>query len=283
MSSRGPAEEDLDEVEQHRMPLLDHLKELRYRLLVSAAALGVSLCVSLAFVSDILEFLKAPVTVALAEVNKSGGLTILTPFEGIQVWLNVAFIGAGVLASPVVAYQIWAFIAPGLYSSERKVVLPLALSSTALFLGGAAFAYEVMFPFAFPFFFSVVDADVTLSIQGYLSSITKMLIAFGVCFQLPIGTFFLARTGLIDHRDMMRAFRYSFVGIFLVAAIITPPDPLSQLIVAAPLTILYGVSIVVAWAFHHQGGDSRAYRSRSTPPRAARPRAAPPARATSRP
>lgn len=246
---RSPGDpENLDEVEQFRMPLIEHLRELRTRILVSAVALGVGLAVSLAFVDEILAFMTAPVREALAAEHIEGGLAIVgSPFEGITVWLNVAMIGAVVLASPVITYQGWAFVAPGLYQTERKMVVPLAFSSTALFLGGAGFAYYVMFPYAFPFFFTVVDADVSLSIAGYLSSTLKMLVAFGASFQMPIATFFAARLGLIDHRDMISGFRYSIVGIFTLAAIITPPDIMSQFIVAVPLLGLYAVSIVVAW------------------------------------
>lgn len=249
MSVRA-GEGELDEVEQHRMPLLDHLRELRYRLLVAVAALGIGLVVSLAFVDEILMVLTAPMDEVLASGEITGSLSIVnSPFEGIAVWFNVALIGGAVLASPIVTYQLWAFIAPGLYQTERRMVVPLALSSTALFLLGGAFAYEVMLPYVLTYGFQVVDASVNLSIHGYLSSIVKMLIAFGACFQLPVGTFFCARTGLVDHRDMMSAFRYSLVGIFVVAAIITPPDPLSQLVVAIPLIVLYGISIGVAFLF----------------------------------
>lgn len=240
----------LDEVEQYRMPLLDHLRELRTRLLMSVVALGVGFAISLAFVNDILLFITSPVKEALAANGIGGGLAIVnSPFEGMTVWMHAAFIGAVVISSPVIAYQLWAFVAPGLYQTERKLVAPLALSSTGLFFAGAAFAYYVIFPYAFPFFFTVVDADVSLSIEGYLSAVLKMLIAFGVSFQLPIATFFLARLGFIDHRDMTSTFRYAIVGIFIVAAIITPPDVLTQTLLAIPLIILYVLSIGVAWMF----------------------------------
>lgn len=240
----------LDEVEQYRMPLLDHLRELRNRLLMSVAAVTVGFCISLAFVNDILEFITAPVRDALAANGIGGGLAIVnSPFEGMTVWMHAAFIGAIVLSSPIIAYQLWAFVAPGLYQTERKMVAPLAFSSTALFFAGAGFAYYVIFPYAFPFFFTVVDADVSLSIQGYLGAVLKMLVAFGVSFQLPIATFFAARLGFIDHVDMRSSFRYAIVAIFVVAAIITPPDVLTQTLLAIPLILLYILSIGVAWMF----------------------------------
>jgi sec-independent protein translocase protein TatC len=242
--------EPMDEVEQYRMPLLDHLRELRDRLLYALAALVIGVCISLAFVDDILHFATAPVKEALAKAGVEGSLALVnSPFEGMQVWMHAALIGGITLASPVIAWQVWAFVAPGLYQTERKFVAPLALSSTALFIGGGAFAYWVIFPIAFPFFFTVVDAEVSLSIQGYLDAVLKLIIAFGASFQLPIATFFLARMGLIDARDMIRGFRYSVVAIFAVAAVITPPDVLSQSLLAAPLMVLYFVSVFVAWLF----------------------------------
>lgn len=246
----GPLDsEDLDEVEQYRMPLLDHLRELRTRMIYSMVALGICFVISMAFVQDILAFVTAPVRDAFATNGIEGSITILSPFEGMLVWMNASLIGGITLASPIMAYQVWAFIAPGLYQTERRFVVPLALSSTALFFAGAAFAYFVIFPYAFPFFFTVVDAEVNLSIQMYLSAVLRMLVAFGASFQLPIATFFLARMGLIDHRDMIKWFRYSIVAIFVVAAIITPPDVLTQTLLAIPLCILYALSIGVAWLF----------------------------------
>ncbi|MEQ1565717.1 MAG: twin-arginine translocase subunit TatC [Myxococcota bacterium] len=249
-AGRSPEPEPLDEVEQYRMPLIEHLRELRNRLMYAIAAAVVGFLISLAFVDDILHFVTAPVTDTLEALNIEGGLSLVnSPFEGMQVWLNAALIGAVTLSSPVIAYQVWAFVAPGLYQTERKYVAPLAFSSTALFLAGAGFAYYVIFPVAFPFFFTVVEAEVSLSIEGYLNAVLKLLVAFGACFQLPVGAFFLARLGLIDGRDMIKAFRYSVVGIFVVAALITPPDVLSQLLLAAPLMVLYFVSVGVAWMF----------------------------------
>lgn len=242
-------DQDLDEVEQYRMPLLDHLRELRNRLIYSVLALAVAFGVSLAFVQDIVSFLTAPVRGALADAGINGDLTIINPLEGVQVWLNAAFIGAVAFASPVIAYQLWAFIAPGLYQTERRVVIPLAISSTGLFFAGGAFAYYVIFPYAFPFFFTIIDVKVNLSIASYLSAVLRMFVAFGACFQLPIATFFLARLGFIDHRDMIQWFRYAIVAIFIVAAVITPPDVITQILLALPLCVLYVISIGVAKMF----------------------------------
>lgn len=242
---------DLDEVERHRMPLMEHLRELRNRLLIAIAAVVVGMLASMAWVEDSIKFLLEPANVALRAMGKDPlvSVVIIDPFEGMSTWMNVAIMGGVLLASPVVAYQFWAFIAPGLYHSERRMVVPLALTSTGLFFAGAAFCYYVMFPFAFPFFFNVLDVGVQLSVQAYLSAVLRMVVAFGVCFQLPVATFFASRMGLIDHRDMIEGFRYAIVGIFVVAALITPPDVLSQALLALPLVGLYIISIGVAFAF----------------------------------
>lgn len=246
---QSAGEEPLDEVDQFRMPLLEHLKELRTRLMWSIGTLVITFAISLVFSKDIIAFLTQPVDAALLEAGVEGGIAILGPFEGIYAWLRAAFLGSVLLGSPMLAWQVWGFVAPGLYKTERRVVLPLTLSSTLLFVSGAAFAYYAIFPLAFPFFFTVIDASINLSIQSYLSAVVKMMLAFGACFQLPVGAFFLARMGLIDHRDMIAYFRYAVVGIFVIAALITPPDILTQSLLALPLVGLYAVGILVARIF----------------------------------
>jgi len=151
-------------------------------------------------------------------------------------------------ASPIISYQVWQFIAPGLYRTERRVVLPLSVSSFLLFAMGSAFCYYVIFPYAFPFFIGVIDdTAVQISVAGYLSAVLRMMVAFGACFQLPVGSWFLARMGLIDHKDMAGFFRYAVVIIFLLAAVITPPDPLTQVLLAIPMVLLYAVGMFVAY------------------------------------
>ncbi|NCG21545.1 MAG: twin-arginine translocase subunit TatC, partial [Rhodobacterales bacterium] len=169
-----------------------------------------------------------------------------SPFEGFYTYLRVALFGGVAIASPVIMFQLWQFVAPGLYNSERRVVIPLAFTSTVLFFSGAAFCYYAIFPYAFPFFLSVLDLEASLSVSGYLSAVIKMMGAFGLCFQLPVITWFAARMGLIDHRDLIDSFRYAVVGIFVIAAVITPPAPLTQSLLAGPLIILYIISIGVA-------------------------------------
>jgi sec-independent protein translocase protein TatC len=239
------------EPDDFRMPLIEHLKELRQRLIRAIGAVLVGIGVSLFYTDEIIAWLRAPLDDALLSTGVQGGLALVnSPFEGVSVWMRVAVLGGLALASPVVAYQGWAFVAPGLYQQERRVVVPLTLSSTGLFLGGGLFCYYVVLPRTFPFLLQVVEVTSALSLEGYLASMVQIMIAFGLCFQLPVVTWFLARMGLIDHRDLIRFFRYAIVAIFVVAAVVTPDSSMiTQVFLAGPLTLLYGVSIGVAWVF----------------------------------
>jgi len=236
------------DVDEYRMPLLEHLRELRDHLVVALVALFISCFVSFLFAADIFDWLVEPMNLALEERGE-GTMAITDPLEGVITYLKVALLAGGFFASPVLFHQGWMFVAPGLYEQERKVVVPLVVASTTLFLGGAAFGYFVIFEYGFAFFLSVIDLETAavLSINSYLGTATKLLLAFGACFQLPVVTFFLARIGLIDHKDMISKFRYAVVGIFIVAAFITPPDPLTQSLMAGPLIVLYTASIGIVW------------------------------------
>lgn len=262
-----------DNPEDHRMPILEHLRELRYRVLVSAGALVVGLILGITVEKRIEHFVTAPIRVLLvpkAEWNEmdawyahatealaalspgkvDGHLAITGATEGMYVWMNMGLIGGALLASPILAWQVWQFVAPGLYGTERRVVVPLTAASTALFLLGTSFCYLVIFPLSFPFFLQAVDATPTISIDNYLETFIWMMGSFGLCFQLPIGVFFLARLGLIDHRDMYWFFRYAVVVIFVLAAVLTPqPDVLSQCLLAIPLILLYILGMGVAFVF----------------------------------
>ncbi len=236
------------DVESHRMPLMEHLLELRTRMMWSIGALFLGVGISFAVVEDIYFWLTSPFMDAILESGMDGGLALVnSPFEGFYTYLRVALVGGVAISAPMIAYQVWQFIAPGLYKSERRVVIPLAVTSTTLFFSGAMFCYYAIFPYAFPFFLQVIDIEASLSVSGYLTAVIKMMGAFGLCFQLPVITWFAARMGLIDHRDLIDSFRYAIVGIFVIAAVITPPDPLTQSLLAGPLIILYTISIGVAW------------------------------------
>ena len=241
-----------DAVDGFRMPLLEHLRELRDRLVVSIITIAICVFVAFFFANEIWDVLVAPMNVALEGRGEgTSTMAITDPLEGVFTYLKVAVLAGFFVSTPVVFHQLWMFIAPGLYDTERRMVIPLMLASTSLFLGGAAFGYFVIFRYGFEFFLSVIDPETAavISINSYLLTATKLLVAFGACFQLPVVVFFLARIGLIDARDMIKSFRYAIVAIFCISAFITPPDPLTQLLMAGPLVTLYGVGIGIAAIF----------------------------------
>jgi len=257
------SEDEAPELEASRMPLLGHLKELRDRLIKAAIGIAAGMVISLVFVQDLIKALRRPFDLgcitAEAQMREAGYLAVgeeftcklgvvNSLFEGVYTWLWTALLAGLLIAMPVVAFQIWGFIAPGLYKSERRMVYPLSFASSGLFATGAAFCYFVLLPIAMPFFLTIIpDMATSLSIRGYLGGIATMMISFGVCFQLPVVVWFLAKLGLIDHKDMTGSFRYAVVAMFIVAALITPPDPITQTALAIPLIVLYGIGIVVAY------------------------------------
>lgn len=237
-----------DPVEAYRMPLMEHLHELRSRLIWALGTTIVTVLACMSLADHIWAFIVAPMNQALQETGR-GTMAMTDPLEGFMTYLKVAALAGVALASPMIFYQIWKFVAPGLYPKEQKAIVPLVISSTVLFLLGVAFGYFVIFQYAFPYFLQITTEDVeaVLSINSYLDMASKLLFAFGICFQMPVVVWFLSRIGLINHRDMIKGFRYSVVGIFVVAAILTPPDVMSQTLMAMPLLVLYGLSIFVAY------------------------------------
>jgi sec-independent protein translocase protein TatC len=239
------------EVDDYAMSLMDHLKELKTRVMVSIFALAIGFVICMVFAEDIYSVLARPMVAALAVREGGGNMTIIAPLEGVITWLRVGFYGGIVLAFPVISHQIWLFVAPGLHKHERTHVLPLAFCSVCLMLLGAAFGYFVIFKFGFPFFLRIMStgAEANISLASYLSTSLKLMLGFGLCFQLPVVIYFCARMGMLDARDMVEKFRYGIVIIFLVSAVMTPPDPMTQVLMAGPLTVLYGLSIGVAYLF----------------------------------
>ena len=258
------------------MPLLEHLRELRNRVMKGGAALLVCVAICMAFSHYIIDFLAAPIRQVLAgeeptgqmdllyvwltsplqsvpgwsmltEGKAAGKLTIRGSLEGIYTYMRVGFLGGAFMASPVLAYQLWRFVGPGLYKTEKRVVIPLTFFSTLLFFVGAAFAYFIILPIAFRFFVSVLNAEALLSIDDALRTVVRIMVAFGLCYQLPVVVWFFARLGLIDHKDLLKGFRYAVVAIFVLAALLTPPDIITQFLLGVPLIVLYVVGIVVAF------------------------------------
>ena len=232
------------------LPIVEHLVELRDRVVWSALATLIGVAISFYYVEPIWDFLVAPLNQALEATGK-GSLAIHDIFEGIITQLKVSILAGVLLASPVIFHQIWKFVFPALTESEAKLILPVSITSTVLFMGGVTFGYSVIFQYLFPFALEVTADNVesVLSINAYLGTSTKLLLAFGLCFQLPVIVFILAKLGLVHHRDLMTFFRYAVVLILIISALLTPPDPLSQILMAIPLILLYAVSIGVAYIF----------------------------------
>src|SRR5881398_2625013 len=231
-----------------RMPLTAHLEELRWRIVRALVAVGVGFSVCYAFSEHIFAFLLHP----LAALRPSEALVIGTGVtEAFFTKLKVSFIAGIFAASPVIFFQAWRFIAPGLYEKEKRLAVPFSIAATAFFLTGAAFCYWFVFPVAYRFFleeFVSISVAPQIRISEYLTFASRMLLAFGITFELPVVTFFLARVGVVTHRTLLGTWRYATVVIFIVAAVLTPgPDVASQLLMATPLLVLYWLSIGVAW------------------------------------
>jgi sec-independent protein translocase protein TatC len=231
-----------------KQTFIEHLEELRKRLIVSLIAIGIGFIICYIFSKEIFSFLMMPLQRALP----SGATMIFTtPAEAFFTYMKVGLLVGVFAASPIVLYQIWLFVAPALYSHEKRYVIPFVSSSTILFVGGAAFGYFIVFP-TFAKFFMHFATDFILPaprLKESFSFCAMLLITFGLTFELPLFIFFLAKVGVIDSRMLARNRKYVIVLIFIVAAILTPPDPLSQVMMAVPLVALYEASIWVAKIF----------------------------------
>lgn len=234
--------------EDEPMTLLGHLGELRRRLtrVIIVIILGFIACYGIS--EGIYDFLSSPLKAALPEGSK---LIYTSPQGAFFTYMKVALMASVFLTSPLTFYQIWSFIAPGLYKEEKGVVIPLAVLSAFFFLAGAAFCYLLVFPIAFQFFMGFATDMIVpmISVEEYLGFAIKLLIAFGVVFEMPLFAYFLARMGLLTPEFMRRQRKYAVLAIFIVAAILTPPDVFSQVLMALPMLFLYEVSIYVTiWA-----------------------------------
>lgn len=247
-----PEDED-DEIEASRAPLLDHLLELRGRLIVCILAILVGFVISFIFAGQLYLFLVEPFSQAAAAVRGAAQpleLIYTGPFEFFFAKVKLALFGGIVLAFPVIAYQVYAFIAPGLYRRERATVLPYLIASPVLFLAGAALVYYFVLPFAMRFALGqeVNTADGTsielmTRVSEYLSLVTTLILAFGFAFQMPVVMSLAGRAGIISAQMLRKGRRYAIVGIFVFAAIVTPPDPFSQIILGLAIMGLYELSI----------------------------------------
>ncbi len=236
--------ENLDLNDGSKMPFLAHLTELRRRLVICCIAVGVGFGVSYYFSKTIFKVMMMP----LLDVLPEGSSLIYTNLpEAFFTYLKIGLWGGVVLALPVIFYQLWGFVAPGLYRKERKYAIPFVIWSCLLFLVGAVFGYLVVFPFGFKFFLKFSDETIRAlpAMAQYFSFSLKLLFGFGLIFELPVIMVFLARMGLVNAKFLSKQRKFAFLLIFVVGAILTPPDIISQLFMAGPLIILYEVSIVL--------------------------------------
>ncbi len=239
------------------MPLLDHLIELRQRMLYSVIALFVAFLFCFYFAQELFDFLVQPLADLLIEREGSRGTRRLIFTDLTEVFfthIKIAFFFGAFISAPIFLTQFWLFVAPGLYKKEKGALAPFLMATPVLFFLGAALVYYVLFPLAWRFFLSfetmggagTLPIELEAKVNEYLSLVMKLIFAFGLCFQLPVIMTLLARVGLATSKGMAKKRKYAIVGVFIVAAVLTPPDPISQLSLALPVILLYEVSILMA-------------------------------------
>jgi len=232
-------EESPEEPKRSSMPFLDHIEELRWRLIKSIIIIAVMGGVSFGFADYVFKF----VTMPLGDVNLH-----FTEITGsFYAYLKVSFIAGLFAASPIVLYQLWKFIGPGLYPGEKRAVLPMVLFSTLLFLIGAGFCFFIVLPFALDFLINYGEEVMTpiITVSSYVSFAGLLLIAFGIAFQLPVVGYFLGSIGVISSRFLSKGRPYAAVSILIGAAVLSPPDIFTQVLLAGPLYLLYEITIVI--------------------------------------
>jgi len=242
-----PPDEEDDLLGVGKMSFLEHLDELRKRIVRSCLAVAVGILVTFAYINPIFNFILAPTRKALPPGVK---LIYTQPGEAFSLYITVALIAGAVVAAPYIMYQVWMFIAPGLYSNEKRMAIPFVLFTTIGFVAGALFNHYISFPFMMAFFASFNTPDLAFmpKLEDVFGLYTKMLIGMGLVFQMPTIVYFLARIKLITARFLAKNFKYAFLIIFVVAAVITPTgDMMTQAIFAAPMVGLYLLSIAIAW------------------------------------
>jgi sec-independent protein translocase protein TatC len=233
--------------------LRPHLVELRKRLGLSVLSIFIAFIIAFVFHEAILEWITAPLNEALAQVaslSKKAADGMVTTHQvggAFFVAIKVSFFAGLLAALPFILYQLWLFIAPGLYSNEKKMILPFVVGGSLMFFIGVMFAYYVVTPFGFQFLITFGSFLYTplINIEDYVGFFTKIMMGFGIAFELPVFAYFLALLGLVTDKTLKDFFRYAVLIIFVLAALLTPPDVLTQLLMAAPLILLYGVSILI--------------------------------------
>ena len=241
----------IGDIDDSKAPLLDHLIELRGRLLKCVYALFISGAVCFYFSEQLFAILVHPLKEAFGD---GGGRLVYTKlYEAFFVQIKIAAFGAFCLSFPIIANQLWAFVAPGLYAKEKRALLPFIIATPFLFAMGASLAYFVVMPTAFHFFLGYQGSESGLQVEAlpsadsYLGLVMQFILAFGICFLLPVLLMLLNRAGFVTRAQLISMRRYMIVGAFILAAVLTPPDVVSQLMLAIPLLLLYEITIVAIW------------------------------------
>lgn len=247
-------EEETDDLSSSRMPFMAHLVELRTRVVKILLAVALGFGVSYPFKEQLLGFIVGP----LKAVLPPGQRLVYTGLpEAFFTYLKICALSGFLITLPLTLYQLWAFIAPGLYKKERRYALGFVVATTMLFLGGAIFGYQVVFPYGFQFFVGF-ESDLIQplpALNQYISFSVRLLLAFGAVFELPIVMFFLARMGLVTDKFLRKNRKWAILLVFVVGAIFTPPDVVTQFLMAGPMLILFEVSIVIVKIFAKQSDD----------------------------
>jgi len=236
-----------------KMGFLEHLDELRVRIIRSAVAVAAGMVVAFLFIDRIVNFVLTPTRRMLPPGSR---LIYTQPGEAFGLYVQVAMMAGGLLAAPVIMFQMWRFIAPGLYAREKKLAIPFVALTTAGAVGGAAFSHYVLFPFLIAFFGTFNSSDLAFMprLEDVFDLYTKMLLGMCVVFQIPTLAFFLARMRLVTARFLWRNFGYAFLLIFIIAAVLTPStDAWNQTLFAVPMVALYSISILIVWAAQPKG------------------------------
>ncbi len=234
----------MSKTDTSEMGFLDHLEEFRWRIIKSLAAVAIGAIISFVFIDKIMEILVAPTL----KIGAQFTLQVLKVQGMFMVKWGLAFVGGFILGLPIITYQLWKFIAPGLYGTEVKYILPIIIFTYVAFLCGILFAYFILIPFSLKFFTSMGYGDVqnNISINYYFSFITWLMMGAGIIFEMPIVSFILSLVGILTPKFLRTYRRHAIVTIMVLSAFITPPDPVSMIIMTFPLIILYEISILVS-------------------------------------
>jgi sec-independent protein translocase protein TatC len=244
----GKSGSDSEEDDLPRMSFFEHLEELRKRLVVSIITIFVTFLLSWAWAPEIFEFLARPIRRVLPPGQNLSYTTLTEPF---LMYFRVALLAGTLLASPILIWQVWLFISPALYRREKRWVWPFVIFGVLFFLSGCAFAYYEAFPLVVGFLIGVGKPfQAVITINEYVGMATKLILGLGLCFEMPILVFFLARLGIVSERWLLSKFKYAVLIIFIIAAVITPtPDIATQCVFALPMIALYLLGILIAWMF----------------------------------